>query len=158
VPEQVLSGGFFGDSNVPAAPPSADERVVHGGYFGGVPVGALALAIVGWPSDEVALYIDCLNEFGGPCEYQPREAGPFLLPHGAIFRRNHTEVDQSTGATVTSREPHAGVLETDLPSPWSDQDLAVLPDRHGVSRLYRVTDVQPDGEVGARVKLHEVPA
>lgn len=153
--EQILSGGYFGDT-VPAAPSSSAQRVVHGGYFGGVPVGAPPTFNAGWPGDEVALFVDCLQAFGGPCEYQPQGAAPYILANGAIFRASHTTVDMDSGKTVTTREPSAGALETEIPSTWTDQDIVIVPDRHGVSRPYRVINVLPDGEVGVRLRLHEV--
>lgn len=156
--EQTLSGGSFGDRSIPVAPSSALSFVVHGGFFGGVPVGPSPASPEGPAGDFDFVLVDNLLEFGTPCEVQPAGGRPYLVAHGGIFRAAHTEVDVQSGTPVTTNQPNVGVRALEFAEPWYDADLVVAADRTGRSRLYRLHDVQPDGEAGRKLMLHEVPA
>lgn len=158
MPQIVLSGGYFGEAQASPAPPSWTGRSVHGGFFGGVPTGPSGSAPGGWSSTESDMRLDVLRTFGTPAEYQPAGAAPFQVAHGAIYRQNHVEVEPGTGAQISSTEPMAAVHASEVPEAWTDQDLVVTTDRRGRARLFRVIDQQPDGEVGAKLILHEVRA
>lgn len=152
--EQTLSGGYFGGSSS-GAPPMSAEFAVHGGFFGGVPLGANPAAPTGAQGDWDDVIVACLETFGDEvlAEYQPAGGAPFILPHGVVFRAAHLEVDPETGAPVSSRQPHATARAAELPEDWTKNDLLVVR-----GRLFRIRDIQPDGETGAKLVLHEVAA
>lgn len=156
MPELVLSGGYFGEAQASPAPPSWTGRAVHGGYFGGVPKGVSGSAPGGWSTAESDVRIDVLRTFGTQTEYQPLNGGPFEVAHGAIYRQEHVEVEPGTGAQISSTQPVAAVHASEVPEAWTDEDLVVTTDRRGRARLFRLVDQQPDGEVGARLIMHEV--
>lgn len=158
MPELVLSGGYFGEASASPAPPSWTGRAVHGGYFGGVPKGVSGSAAGGWSCSESDLRLDVLRTFGTPAEYQPAGGGPFQVANGAIYRQQHAEIEPGTGARITSTEPTAAVHASEVPEAWTEHDLVVTTDRRGRARLFRLIDSQPDGEVGAKLILHEVTA
>ncbi len=156
MPELVLSGGYFGEAQASPAPPSWNGRAVHGGFFGGVPKGASGSAPGGWSNVESDMRIDVLRTFGTAAEYQPFNGAPFQIANGAIYRQQHTEVEPTTGAQISTTEPMAAVHASEVPEAWSDDDLVIATDRRGRARLFRLVDHQPDGEVGAKLILHEV--
>lgn len=96
---------------------------------------------------------DCLDEFGVRASWKSAGAEPTLIPNGGIFREVHREVDPMTGATVTSQTPTLDVRRTEIPP----EDELTDDDRVLVSgRTFEVRDVQKDGEVGAKLILHEI--
>lgn len=152
--EQTLSGGFLGGSIDPRRVPSVrSEFTVHGGFLGGVQMGAEPDWPEGWLGEAHGALLDALDEFGEPVEYQPANGDPFLVPYGAIFRDSHVEIDPQSLARITSDQITADMVRAAVPSEWSNEDLLIAR-----GRLYRVTDLQEDGEVGVRATLHEVLA
>jgi hypothetical protein len=148
--EQIVAAGHFGTAS-PAVPSTVAPVVLHGGFFGGVPLGAAVPVPAGALGDFDLVLDACLHAFPDPVEYQPHEGDPYILPSPGIFRRSHFEVDPDTGAKVTSEQPVLGVRRGELPATRSDLDVLIV---RGTP--YRLRDVQTDGETGARVFLHEV--
>lgn len=69
-----------------------------------------------------------------------------------LFRRRAERVELQDGVAVSATRPELWVVDADLPRAPAVADTCV------VRRVcYRVVDVQPDGEGGSRLHLHEVP-
>lgn len=72
-----------------------------------------------------------------------------VILQDAIFDATYFAVDQNTGAEVSSRQPVMGVRTADLPADRNSETDRILV--NGV--VYRITDVQPDGEAGTTLFL-----
>ncbi|MEL6429737.1 MAG: hypothetical protein AAFR54_11210 [Planctomycetota bacterium] len=108
----------------------------------------------GWLADADDVLQDCLDTFGVAALYQREGAEPEPIPSGGVFRETHTEVNEVTGATVTTERPNLDVRRTEIP----DEDDQRAGDRVHVSgRLFRIRDVQKDGELGLKLFLQEAP-
>lgn len=148
--EIVVSGGTFGDSQgSPTALPNAAP--LHGGYFGGLTAAAPVACEQGPDFHACRALASCLRTWGRLVEYQRQGALPFVLPSGGIFRETFTTVDLSNGSTVSSITPTIGIRRSELPAQYGRSDYVIV-----AGRLFLVREVQKDGEVGAKVFLHEV--
>ena len=93
--------------------------------------------------------------FGKPAAYTPPEASePLDLPAlKAVFEAAHQFVDLSSEMPVSTTAPGALVRLADFPAEQQ-------PERDGVLTVegkdYTIVDIQPDGEGGALLPLHEV--
>lgn len=85
-------------------------------------------------------------------QYIPKSGTPYLID--AVFDKAHLEIDQDTGAAISSSDPVLGVQLSQMQAPIRKGDRARVTSK-GVTTLYDVVDVQPDGVAGARLKLHE---
>jgi hypothetical protein len=82
-------------------------------------------------------------------EYIPRSGSPYYID--AVFDKAHVEIDQDTGAAISSTDPALGVQLSQLQGAVRKGDQVRV---DGV--LYEIADNQPDGVAGARFKLLEV--
>ena len=90
----------------------------------------------------------CLDVLGRPVEYRPAGGAAFVAR--GIFTAAHEVVRLMDGdAPVSSTAPVLGVRLADFAAPPEAGDVVVVGGRE-----YRVEDVQPDGEGGARLVLH----
>lgn len=90
------------------------------------------------------------REFGENVTYTPaNRPGPSFVVDG-IFNEMYQEVDQG-GVVVTSQQPNLGIRLSDFPNPPFNEDKVAI---RGF--MYKVIDVQPDGEGGAKLLLHQV--
>ncbi|MEM9378419.1 MAG: hypothetical protein AAGB93_00620 [Planctomycetota bacterium] len=94
-----------------------------------------------------------LDEYGVPASYRPAGGEAVALPSGGIFREVHRTVDPMTGMPVSTVFPVLGVRLSELPRQLGD---VVEDDEVVVEGLtWSVVDIVKDGEVGARIELHE---
>lgn len=96
-----------------------------------------------------------IRTFGKPATYTPPGAsGPLDLPDlKAVFEAAHEFVELSGEVPVSATQPAALVRLSDFPAEHQ-------PERDGVLTVggkgYTIVDIQPDGEGGALLPLHEV--
>ena len=104
--------------------------------------------------DKLAL-TPVIRVFGKPATYTPPDATePLDLPDlKAVFEEAHEFVELGSGEPVSTTKPAALVRLADFPA---DNQ----PERDGVLTVagndYTIIDIQPDGEGGALLPLHEV--
>ncbi len=92
---------------------------------------------------------NCLITFGEEITYTPK-GKPAVVMTG-IFDDLYESVDPNTGAIITSQQPILGIRDADLgQTPRQDDQVLVR------SILYRVKEVQTDGQSGSKLFLHKV--
>lgn len=74
-----------------------------------------------------------------------------------IFDDTYFAQDTQTGVDVSSKRPIMGVRTADLPDGRSTAKDRIIITRTGVTKIYKITDVQPDGEAGTSLFLMEAP-
>lgn len=91
---------------------------------------------------------NCLTTFGEPITYIPK-GQPAVVMTG-IFDDLYESVDPNTGVIITSQQPVLGIRDVDLgQTPRQDDQVLV----RGI--LYRVKEVQTDGQSGSKLYLHK---
>ncbi|OGQ23515.1 MAG: hypothetical protein A3I05_01095 [Deltaproteobacteria bacterium RIFCSPLOWO2_02_FULL_44_10] len=91
----------------------------------------------------------CLTTFGEDITYTPKGGAPVVMI--GIFDDFYESVDPNTGAIITSQQPIVGIRDLDLgQTPRQDDRVFV----RGI--LYRVKEVQTDGQGGSKLYLHKV--
>ncbi len=92
---------------------------------------------------------NCLETFGEQIFYMPK-AQPSVVMTG-IFDDLYESVDPNTLSVITSQQPIVGIRDSDLgQTPRQDDQVLV----RGI--LYRVKEVQTDGQSGSKLYLHKV--
>lgn len=91
-----------------------------------------------------------MSTFGETVTWRPGLEGHRELT--AIFRAAHAAVDLGQGAIATV-DPELDVRLSDVGEPPREGDKVIV---RGLS--YRVSEVQPDGEGGAKLKLKRLTA
>lgn len=92
---------------------------------------------------------NCLTTFGEDVVYTPQ--GQPAVNMTGIFDELYEGVDPNTNAIITSRQPILGIRDSDLGlTPRQDDQVLV----RGI--LYRVKEVETDGQGGSRLYLHKV--
>ncbi len=82
-----------------------------------------------------------------------RPGFPDTVLRDVIFDDTYFAVDNSTGAEISSQQPVMGVRTQDLPSPRNTATDSIVITRRGITRIYAITNVQPDGEAGTTLFL-----
>lgn len=91
----------------------------------------------------------CLTSFGEDIVYRPKNQAAVNMT--GIFDELYEAVDPNTNAIVTSRQPILGIRDSDLgKTPRQDDQVFV----RGI--LYRVKEVESDGQGGSRLYLHRI--
>ena len=102
---------------------------------------------------------NCLTTFGEDIVYTPigspsdavdAKGKPAVTMTG-IFDDFYEGVDPNTGAIVTSQQPIVGIKDADLGQTPRQDDQVLI---RGI--LYRVKEVQTDGQGGSRLYLHKI--
>ena len=92
---------------------------------------------------------NCLTTFGEDIVYTPK--GQPAVNMTGIFDDLYESVDPNTNAIITSQQPIVGIKDADLgQTPRQDDQVFV----RGI--LYRVKEVQTDGQGGSRLFLHKI--
>lgn len=78
---------------------------------------------------------------------------PDTILSDVIFDDTYFEVDNSTGAEVSSQMPVMGVRTQDLPEPRNAAKDTIVLTRRGITKEFSITNVQPDGEAGTTLFL-----
>ncbi len=92
---------------------------------------------------------NCMTTFGEDIIYTPK--GQPAVNMIGIFDGLYESVDPNTNTIVTSEQPIVGIRDSDL-GQTPRQDDQVL--ARGV--LYRVKEVQTDGQGGSKLYLHKI--
>lgn len=89
-----------------------------------------------------------VRTFSTAVQYIPKSGPAYNI--SAVFDKAHVEIDQDTGAAISSTDPILGVQLSQLQTPPRKGDRVNVG-----GTVYVVADSQPDGQAGARLKLHE---
>mgnify|MGYP004000302855 CR=1 FL=1 len=82
-------------------------------------------------------------------QYRPKSGGTFTIR--GIFDETWEEVDPETFAVVSSTQPNVGIKSSELDfTPESGDEVEIM------NILYRVIDIQEDGQGADTLFLHKV--
>ena len=82
-------------------------------------------------------------------KYRPSTGGTFTIR--GIFDEMWEEVDPDTGIKISTTQPNLGIKENELPfAPLTGDTVEVI------SEIFKVTDVQEDGQGASTLFLHRV--
>lgn len=108
-----------------------------------------------WPAVAATVLRDVMAEFAVPVEYRPADGPAFALAGGGVFDEDHVAVALELETPVSASGPRLLVALEDWPDgvgPAQEDTLAVEPGTPR-ERVWRVFDVQPDGQGGALLIL-----
>lgn len=90
-----------------------------------------------------------LRHFAGPVTYRPATGGSFSVD--GVWEAAHKELDLGGETVVSTVSPALGVRLVDFPvEPLVGDQF----DREG--NTYEIDDVQPDGQGGAKLIVHNI--
>ncbi len=92
---------------------------------------------------------NCLQSFGEEIIYTPKNKPAVTIT--GIFDDLYESVDPNTGAIITSQQPIVGIRDADVGQTPRQEDRVFV---RGI--LYRVKEVQTDGQGGSKLYLHRV--
>ena len=103
-----------------------------------------------WPAFADLVNVATRDTFGEPATYAPQGgAAPVSLT--AVFEENALVVSTELGVLIRSGRPGIGVVLADIPVPPRRGDQVTIR-----STAYKVQDVDPDGQGGAKLLLNLV--
>jgi len=109
---------------------------------------------MGWDALAAATHRQCVRTFRQDSGAVYRRTGyADVFIKDIVFDDTYFAVDANTGVEVSSKSPIMGVNTADLPTPRDADKDTILMSRHGKDYVFKITNVQPDGEAGTTLFL-----
>lgn len=113
---------------------------------------------MGWSAMADRVLVQALRTFRQDLGATYRRPGfPDVHLANVIFDDTYFAQDTQTGLDTSSKRPIMGVRTADLPVERSTAKDRIVITRAGVTKIFKITDVQPDGEAGTSLFLMDAP-